>query len=730
MDNPAVCRMEPRRSSTFKNKIEGHQMRRRPESHIDSTRTCHNRILVGSENIEQDMLDKVEQYGKVDKRTIDGAEYVLTAHVDYFDEISPKWREGKISKKLQEWIDLNVEFMKNEHGDGLVSMVLHLDETAPHIHANVVPIATYEKKFRRGSKTQTKVHYSHHFNDPKWLIKQARDEKNPELTKLGRLQSRYALKMEPVGLVRGVAGSERRHQETRRYGKEIAKQMDRPEQPEKLPVPDATLITAMCDALGITTERDKVLSMNKAARQEWMKERGKYIRNIESKAKAHDRMQSETKSLKKSHSKKDEQMKKLRNGLELSKAEIDALRSTDLSKVADKLMYDGSMTNEKGKPRWKGAIDMTMEVAGLDYEGAVIWLHEELGTDFTKSALTEDAIRKAEKKARKLEVQSAFGKVEKPLTKQQYAIVAELGKQLDGLGADAYRITLMHETLPTYNHGKGKGPDGTERFYSRNDVLKLVPELNYKNGRDGYNIFITPIDEMSQYILIDDMTHDTLSEVKAKGITPCITQYSSEGNIQAVVRVACKDELQAAANEWFKDMNRQYGDVNIQGLRHPFRAVGFRNVKPKHMQPDGRYPVVSIIQAAAQSCQTALQAIVSKARDIAQGKSAARPVEEQKKLYEALIRPDLDVDALPDLERIAVKHYQVLAGRYGSEIDMSRADWMLAEKLIGMGHEAYEIASVMMKHSPNIEHRKSNLLAYIDRTIGKAVDEDSKKLRK
>ena len=156
-----------------------------------------------------------------------------------------------------------------------------------------------------------------------------------------------------------------------------------------------------------------------------------------------------------------------------------------------------------------------------------------------------------------------------------------------------------------------------------------------------------------------------------------------------------------------------YGDVNIQGLRHPFRAVGFRNVKPKHRQPDGRYPVVSIIQAAAQSCQTAFQAIVSKARDIAQGKSKARPVEQEQKLYEALLRPDLDVDALPELDALAVKHYRVLAGKYGSEIDMSRADWMLAQKLIDRGYDPVEIASVMMKHSPNIDHRKSNLMTYI-----------------
>lgn len=722
--------MEPRRASTFKNKLEGHQMRHSPESHVDTSRSTLNRILVGSENIENDMLELVEKYGKIDHRSIEAAEFILTAGADYFDEISPGWENGKLSDKFEEWVKLNVEFMEQEYGEGCVSMVLHMDEAAPHIHANIVPIDTFEKKYRRGSKTVTKVAYSRHFNDPKKLIKQAREEKDPELLKLGRLQTRYADQVASVGLVRGTKGSERRHQETKRYGKEIAKQLDRPEQPDREDVPDATLITALCEVLGITTERDKVLAMNNAARKEWVKERNKYLRNIESKAKAHDRAQKESEALKSSHGKKDEQLKTLRNGLEISKAEIDALRKTDLSKVADKLLYEGDLLNEKGKPHWKGAIDMVKELAGMDYEDAVIWLHSELGAEFTKSALTETAIREAERKAKKLGAEIAFGKKERKLTKQEFAITKELGKQLDALDAEAYRITLMSDTLPTYNYGKAKGPDGTERFYKRNDVLKLVPKLNYENGAKGYNIFLTPIDEMSQYILIDDMTHTTLDEVKATGVSPCVTQYSSDGNIQAVIRVTNKSDLQIAANEWFKEMNRTYGDVNIQGLRHPFRAVGFRNMKPKHRNAEGKYPVVSLIHTAAQSCQTALQAIISKARDIAEGKTRTSPKVDQKRLYEALLHSDADVDSLPELEQIAARHYKGLIKQYGSETDMSRADWMLATKLLEKGFDPVEIAGTMMKHSPNISNRKSNLLNYINQTVGKAADGGNTKLNK
>ena len=702
-------------------------MRRHPEPHVDPSRTHLNQILHGSASIQRDMEQVLEQYGIVDKRSVEGAEMILTAGVEYFDEICPGWRDGEYTEKFQQWVDLNVAWAKEKYGDGCVSMVLHMDETAPHIHLNLVPIATFEKKYRRGSKTVTKTHYSHHFNDPKRLIKQAREERNPELTKLGRLQTDYAVAMAPVGLVRGVLGSDRRHTTSEQHRRDIQRPVVELEPLQKEPVPEATVITALCEALGITTEREKIIALNKAERKRWIKQRNKDIQTLQAKAKEHDKRKAEAQHMTEVARNKDTDIKKLRSGLELSKAEIDALRKTDLTKVADKLLYEGDLIQPNGKPVWKGAIDMVKDVAGLDYEDAVTWLYHELGQSFTQSALTEQAIREAERKARKVAASVEIGKAERKLTKQEYAITQELAKQLDALNADAYRITCMSSDAPTYNVGKGKGPDGTERFYTRDEVLKQVPKLNYENGARGYNIFITPIDDTAHYILIDDMTDATLQEVKALGVSPCVTQYSSSDNIQAVIRITGDETLQPAANEYFKRMNAEYGDKNIQALRHPFRAVGFRNVKAKHMQADGRYPIVSLIQTAAQSCQTALRAVISIAKDLAQAKPKAVPAAAQQAMYEAILADDRDVDVLPDLQRIAVQKYKALAQQYGDEMNMSQADWMLCQDLLRRGYEPKEIAATIMQNSPNIELRHKKLVDYVNRTVSNAVDAKEKK---
>ncbi len=725
----AVNRVAPRRKSSWKNRLEGHQLRKTVEAHIEADRTHLNRILVGSENIADDMQGVLDKYGIVDKRGVEGAEMILTAGVEYFDSISPNWRQGEYSNTFKKWVNLNVEWAKEKYGEGCVSMVLHMDETSPHIHLNLVPIATFEKKFRRGSKVMTKTHYSRHFSDPKSLLAKARKERNPELTKLGRLQTEYASAMSPVGLVRGSMGSDRRHKTSEEHRREVQKKIEQPKPQSKTPVPDATVIHTICDALGITTERDKIIALNKAERLRWIRDRKKHIKTLTAKAKEHDRIKSQEKNMQEASRKKDDDIKKLRSGLELRKSEIDALRKTDLKLVADKLVYEEELYTPEGKPRFKGAIDMVKEIAGLDYNDAVEFLHFELGSEFTKSSLTEAAIQEAELKVRQLDILAEVSSIAKPVerrkfTKQEYAIQKELAKQLDALNADSYRITCMSDSLPTYNVGKGKGPDGKEKLFTRAEVLQQVPKLNYENGARGYNIFLTPIDEMSQYILIDDMTDSTLNEVKALGITPCITQYSSEGNIQAVIRINGDEKIQPAANKYFKQLNTAYGDKNIQALRHPFRAVGFRNVKPKHKGPDGRYPIVKLIQTAMQSCQVALRAVVSLARDIAKAKTSEVSSNSQKRVYEALLADTRDVSILPELDQIAVKKYKTLAQKYGPDMNVSQADWMLCTDLINRGYSPDEIAAAVLKHSPNIEHRHKQLLDYVNRTVSNAVAEE------
>lgn len=52
--------------------------------------------------------------------------------------------------KLDEWIEATLEWFRKEFGEeNVVSAVLHMDETTPHLHITVVPITTKEAKERK-----------------------------------------------------------------------------------------------------------------------------------------------------------------------------------------------------------------------------------------------------------------------------------------------------------------------------------------------------------------------------------------------------------------------------------------------------------------------------------------------------------------------------------------------------------------------------------------------------
>ena len=105
----------------------------------------------------------------------------------------------------------------------MVSAVLHLDETTPHIHATVVPIVTGER--RKAEKEQAapgkKKYRKKKTNTARLCADDVMSRAN-----LKKYQDTYAAKMQPYGLQRGVEGSEARHVTTSRFYKELFSQQD------------------------------------------------------------------------------------------------------------------------------------------------------------------------------------------------------------------------------------------------------------------------------------------------------------------------------------------------------------------------------------------------------------------------------------------------------------------------------------------------------------------------
>ena len=686
---------------------------------FDTSRRHLNRTLHGSGNVQEDVAAVLARYKKAHKDGTACAEMILTADDEFFTSISPGWRNGVYTDHFKAWVRTNVEWLRRKY-PGLASVTLHLDEHTPHIHAMVVPLDTYEQRYRRGAKMVTKIHYNRVFSDDPSLIAEARRTNNSELTKLGRLQTEYAEVMRPFGLVRGIRNSRAHHRTVKQYHDAVNRPLaDRPVKPV-IQLPEKPTLYAAMKAAGIDTAYDKALAESEMETSRYESDVASYQVQLESKAKEFDRMKEENKSLKQSLRIKDEQIAKLSEDLTLSKEVIDRLRKSPLQDVAQSIGYDGPLTNENGAPKWKGAIDMVKDIGGLDYKQAVAWLYHEFGAKDAVLLSANEAVAVAREHVQDIEDRKA----PRPYTKQEYAIRAELAKQLDALDADQYRITLMHQDAGrSYNPGKARTPDTAERFFKRDEVLDMVPKLNNENWRRGYNVFITPFSDRYWYVLMDDMTPDSLSKMKADGHAFAAIYKTSTASIQGVMLLPKDAADKDVGNAVFRTLNQEYGDPNISGFVHPFRAVGFRNVKPKHRLPDGRFPVVALLEAAHSVCKRLVGLVrdVMQQTDLSTAQAVPETVRKKAMQHLADVPPSAALD--PAISREARQFYAWVVERYRGHsekgADLSTADFMLAKRLHERGVAADQIKAAIVQHSPNLLGRHRDTSYHVNRILSR-----------
>lgn len=713
-----VCRVAPLKSGNLRG---AHVHQTRTHTHdmpnLDPARRHLNRYLYGSGDVIEDVQALLHAHPLAHPNGSVCAEMILSADDDYFDSICPGWRDGKSNKRLESWINCNLEWLKATY-PGLASATLHMDEGSPHIHAMVVPLASYEQRFRRGSKEVTKVHYNRIFGDDAQTIGLARQTRNSELTKLGRLQTAYAVAMRPCGLVRGVKNSRAVHQEIREYQARVNTPVITPRIPD-LKVIERSVTDALKAGIGIANDTDKRIAAANDKLVKYKKDLGTYQKQLASKAKEYDIMKTQTEQMRTQLVLKDNTIAKLTEQLNLSKEQIAKLRTYPLQYVATALNYVDSLSLDDGKPRWRNAIDMVKDVAGLDYTQAVAFLYHELGIDETIDAASSHALDAVHDKV----VAISERKTPRPYTKQEFAIRKELDKQLTHLDSDAYRITMFHavDKKMTYNVGKGRGPDGSEKFYVKDEVLDLVPRLNNENWRRNYNVFVTPIDAKRHYLLIDDLSTSTLDDLKKAGYAPNLVHQSSSASIQAVIVLPKEQVDKGVGNALFMDLNRQYGDVNILGFVHGFRAAGFRNVKPKHLDDrTGHFPIVRLMERVQGLCSKALEACKSIAAATAALAPGGTPAP-SKKVLEKHIYASEQGHVDDATGAYAQSFYGWCRDRWEGNVDWSRADWMLIQRMQKAKHSRDVIAATVQAYSPGLEERHSDRARYISETMASAA---------
>jgi Plasmid recombination enzyme. len=159
-----------------------HMTRARDTPNADPSRASLNTLLVGTDDPAADVGQRARLATRNRKDGVRAIEVLMT--------FSPEWAGKDDPAKLRAWMDVSHAWLVQTFGrDNLVHLRLHADESTPHLTGFVVPL------------------------DPKTGRLNAKGLIGGSRVRLRELQTSYAQAVAPCGLERGVAGSQRRHEE-------------------------------------------------------------------------------------------------------------------------------------------------------------------------------------------------------------------------------------------------------------------------------------------------------------------------------------------------------------------------------------------------------------------------------------------------------------------------------------------------------------------------------------
>jgi hypothetical protein len=326
--------------------------------------------LLGNSNdpsLEEIVLAKIADHTKYKPRkdAVLCSEIFLSASPEYFRPHDPSHAGEWDDSLMWNFANASKKWLQENFGDKCVRAELHLDESTPHIHAYIVPI---------NDKTKQLSHKAMFGGDGRQAS-----------IKLSKLQDSYAAALAPLGIERGVKGSQATHTKVKEYYEAVNKEpltleLERlaPKQGETAQQlferikADPTIQTINHQL----ADRTRIIELEKRA-----------SRN----AIASDKLRQQLEN----------RVEELESENFYWKQQADQLRDLPLEDVAWHLGLDKA---DKGENRWKGlgqviningskwydftaekggggAIDLVMHVVGCNFRQSLAWLCDRFGEE-------------------------------------------------------------------------------------------------------------------------------------------------------------------------------------------------------------------------------------------------------------------------------------------------------------------------------------------------------------
>ena len=189
----------------------------------DASRTHLNWEMItfpdGVTNRTEAIQHRLETAGlqrKIGKNQVRAVRIMLSGSPDDMKRIEQAGR-------LNDWCRDNIDWLKKTYGaENIVSAVVHLDETTPHIHATMIPIVTGERRKAKAEQTTGKKKYRKKSTDTARLCA---DDVMSRI-RLKEYQDSYAEQMAKYGLQRGIDGSQAKHITTSQYYRDLLTQSE------------------------------------------------------------------------------------------------------------------------------------------------------------------------------------------------------------------------------------------------------------------------------------------------------------------------------------------------------------------------------------------------------------------------------------------------------------------------------------------------------------------------
>jgi len=241
--------------------------------------------------------------------------------------------------------------------------------------------------------------------------------------------------------------------------------------------------------------------------------------------------------------------------------------------------------------------------------------------------------------------------------------------------------------------------------------------LKRENAK-GAEIYIRPAGDKNQgIILVDDLNQSQIKTMKTKGYEPAAVVETSPQNHQAWIRMSDRPIDPDLATCISKAMSKHFGgDPNSADWRHFGRLAGFTNQKPEHKNSQGRSPWVLCHESNGKKSSQGENTVHTISQRM---EEAQREKVQQTRIKQAV--EAVHATSKSDPIRMYQNQFKTLRGRYGADMDLSRADYMICSNMAKLGFAKDQLIKTLEHASPELVTRKaSHENDYCKRTVDAA----------